>query len=84
MMIGFVRGATRIIGKSQGYFGLPLRDEVINCSVNGEGTPAMTTAWMPTPEELERLNAGAPVHLTVLGTMHPPVMVEVGEVPDEA
>lgn len=84
MQIGRIKGATRVIGKSQGYMGLPLRDEVINDSVNGEGTPAMVTAWLPTPKELEALNAGAPVHVRILGTGHPPIMVEVGEPPDEA
>lgn len=81
MQIGRVSGATRTIGKSQGYMGLPLRDEIINCSVNGEHTPVMVTAWFPTPAELALLNAGAPVHLRVLGVNHPPVMVEVGEAP---
>ncbi|EPE99523.1 hypothetical protein [Rhizobium grahamii] len=84
MQIAMIEGATRIIGKSQGYLGLPLLDEVIHCTVGGEGTPAMVTAWSPTPEELARLNAGASVHLRVLGTMHPPVMVDVGEPPIEA
>ncbi|NTH50493.1 hypothetical protein G6L09_05830 [Agrobacterium rhizogenes] len=83
MQIAMIEGATRIIGKSQGYLGLPLRDEVINCAVDGDGTPAMVTAWLPTPDELARLNAGASVHLRILGTMHPPVMVEVGEPPLE-
>jgi hypothetical protein len=78
MIIAMVEGATRIIGKSQYYLGLPLRDEIINCSVNGH-TPTMVTAWEPTPEELERLNAGAKVYLRVLGVAHPPVMIEVGE-----
>ncbi|WP_280987445.1 hypothetical protein [Georhizobium profundi] len=41
----------------------------------------MVTAWQPTPDELERLNAGASVHLRVLGVAHPPVMVEVGPAP---
>jgi hypothetical protein len=82
MQIGMIEGATRIIGKSQGYLGLPLRDELINCSVDGDGTPAMVTAWIPSPDELARLNAGASVHLRVLGTMHPPVMVEVGQPTD--
>ncbi|KJZ31642.1 hypothetical protein TW83_07720 [Paracoccus sp. S4493] len=81
MLIGTIEGVTRVIGKSQGYLGLPLRDEVMNCTVNGEGTPAMVTAWQPTPEELARLNAGASVHLRVLGTVHPPVMVGVGDPP---
>ena len=82
MQIGMIEGATRIIGKSQGYLGRPLRDEIANCTVGGDQTPAMVTAWFPTPDELERLIAGAPVHLRILGVAHPPVMVEVGDAPD--
>ncbi len=80
MQIGHVAGATREIGKSQGYRGLPLRDEIINCAVNGL-TPSMVSAWIPTPKEIEAIVAGAPVHLRVLGVTHPPVSIEVGEVP---
>lgn len=80
MMIARIPNATRTIGKSQGYLGLPLRDEVRNTTVDGPQTPCMVTAWEPTPDELERLNAGASVHLIVLGTVHPPVMLEVGAV----
>ena len=73
---------TRVLGKSQGYYGLPIRDEVHNDSVTGPGTPVMVTAWFPTPDELAALNAGAPIHLTVVGTGHPPVMMGVGDVPE--
>jgi hypothetical protein len=52
MQIGRIEGTTRVLGRSQGYLGLPVRDEVITCAVGGEGTPAMTTAWHPTPAEL--------------------------------
>ena len=83
MQIGMIEGVTRIIGKSQGYLGLPIRDEIIQCTVNGNGTPAMVTAWTPTPDELDRLIAGASVHLRVLGTSHPPVMMSVGDPPSE-
>lgn len=82
MQIGRVQGTTRVLGKSQGYMGLPLRDELINCKVGGEGVPSMVTAWHPTPKELEALNAGAPVHVRLIGDAHPPIMVEVGEVPE--
>ncbi len=81
MIIGRIPGATRVLGKSQGYLGLPIRDEVINEGVNGPGTPAMVTAWEPTPDELDRLAKGAAVHVRILGTAHPPIMVEVGETP---
>jgi hypothetical protein len=83
MQIGRIAGATRVLGKSQGYLGLPLRDVVIPCSVNGPGTPAMETAWFPDPAELAAINAGAPVILRVLGTAHPPVYIGVGEPPAE-
>ncbi|MDO5895111.1 hypothetical protein [Agrobacterium sp. Azo12] len=83
MQIAMIEGATRIIGKSQGYLGLPLRDEIVECTVNGQGTPAMVTAWSPTPDELARLNAGASVHLRILGSSHPPVMLDVGDPPTE-
>lgn len=81
MHIGRIEGATRVLGKSQGYLGLPIRDEIINCSVGGERTPAMVTAWLPMPEELALLNSGATVHVRLIGTGHPPIMVEVGPVP---
>lgn len=68
---------TRVVGASQGYIGLPIRDEQVNCSVNGEGTPMMVTAWQPTPEELAALNAGAVVQVKILGTIHPPIMLGV-------
>lgn len=84
MMIKRIEGATRVIGKSQGFMGLPLRDEVITCTVSGPGVPSMVSAWEPTPEELQRLNAGAPVLLRVLGSAHPPVMIEVGDPIQEA
>lgn len=79
MIILRIQGATRVLGKSQGYMGLPLRDELVHCSVGGEETPSMVTAWEPTPDELARLNAGAPVLLRLIGTGHPPVMIEVGD-----
>lgn len=74
MIIKMIDGVTRVIGKAQGYLGLPLRDELTNCSVGGV-VPSMVTAWEPTPEELAALNAGGAVYLRILGTAHPPVMV---------
>ena len=82
MIIKMIEGATRNIGKSQGYIGLPLRDEVVDDIVTGPGTPVMVSAWEPTPAELERLAKGAPILLRVVGQIHPPVMIEVGELPE--
>lgn len=81
MEINDIKDATRTIGEQQGYRGLPLRDVKIDCSVNGPDTPAMESEWLPTISEVERLKAGAPIILRILGTEHPPVLIEVGEVP---
>lgn len=81
MMIGRIEGCTRVLGKSQGYLGLPVRDLVIADAVNGPGTPAMETAWLPTPAEIEKIRAGAPIILRLIGSGHPPAMIDVGEVP---
>lgn len=83
MQIGMIKGCTRIIGKSQGYLGLPLRDIKIDCSVAGPGTPAMETAWLPTPKEIEAITAGAPIILRIHGAGHPPVMLYIGEAPND-
>lgn len=82
MQPGMIRNHTRVVGKSQGYIGLPIRDVTINCTVNGANTPAMETAWFPTPAELAALQAGAPVLVRILGTAPPPMFVETGDVPE--
>lgn len=82
MEIGRIRDTTRVLGKTQGYYGLPIRDIVINDSVTGPDTPAMETAWFPSPDELAALQAGAPIILRLCGTAHPPVMLYTGELPE--
>jgi hypothetical protein len=77
MMIRRIAGATRVLGKAQGYLGLPVRDVLVNDSVNGPSTPAMETAWEPMPDELERLAEGASVVVQLLGSLHPPIMLGV-------
>lgn len=74
-----IQGATRTIGESQGYIGIPIRDELQDCAVNGPDTPVMVTAWAPTREEIMILEMGAPILLHILGTAHPPVRITVGE-----
>jgi hypothetical protein len=36
-----------------------------------DGVPCVVVAWLPEPRELEALNRGAPVFLTVLGGLPP-------------
>lgn len=76
MMINAIEGCTRVIGKSQGYLGLPLRDAEV------DGVPTMTSSWQPTPTELAQLAAGAPIYVTLLGQAHPPIIVSIGPVPE--
>jgi hypothetical protein len=81
MQIGMIPGHTRICGKSQGFMGLPLRDATLD--VEGVGlVNEMTSAWLPTPKELEALNAGAAVHVKIWGNVPAPMLVEVGEIPE--
>lgn len=95
MEIGRIIGATRVLGKSQGYIGLPVRDEAKNLGdlphmlqtfhndkVTGPLTPTMETVWFPSPDELARLAAGAGIHVSLVGTGHPPIMLVIGEVPE--
>lgn len=81
MQIGRIEGATRLLGKSQNYRGLPVRDQRIVDASNGQEAPEMISARLPTDKEIAAIAAGAPIYLAVLGTEHPPVRVEVGEVP---
>lgn len=76
-----IPGFTRLLGKSQGYLGLPVRDEIFQDTAAGVEANAMRSAWEPNPDELERLNAGASVHVRLLGTAHPPIIVEAGPAP---
>ena len=67
-----IDGATRILGEAQGYRGLPVRDVVIG------DAQFMMSAWAPTEDEIEALRNGALIILSVAGTGHPPVLINVG------
>lgn len=83
MEIGRIEDLTRELGKSQGYLGLPIKDVVLSCNVGGEKTRAMQSAWLPTSKEIDAIKNGAPIILTLHGTQHPPVMIEVGAIPTD-
>ena len=82
MNIGRIQGTTRVLGKDQGYLALPVRDEILDCPPVGR-VPTMTTSWEPTPDELQKIAEGAPVYVRIFGINHPPIMVYVGDPPDE-
>lgn len=81
MNIERIAGCTRMIGESQGYIGLPLRDEIVTDSATGATVCQMTSRWRPTPEELTALLNGGCVYLSVFGhpvkPSHPPVRLYV-------
>jgi hypothetical protein len=81
--IARIKGATRVLGESQGFLGLPIRDEVIETSVGDtiEQMPSMVSEWEPTPQEYAAILAGAPIQIRLLGSQHPPIMVLVGDIP---
>lgn len=51
----------------------------VRATRSAEGIPMLSSVWLPSPEELDKLKKGAPVILTLLTQAgHPPVMVTVG------
>lgn len=83
MIPGRIEGASLTLGKPKDWqessgrcCGLPVR--VIDCDT----LHAFQSAWLPTPEELRDLNAGAAVHITIVGRAHPPIALSVGPVPE--
>lgn len=78
MIIARIEGATRVLGQSQGYRGLPILDTTLN---DDASQPVMVSAWEPTPDEIEKIVAGAKIRLWVLGIAHPPVIIDVADVP---
>jgi hypothetical protein len=68
-----IDGCTRTLGEAQGYRPLHVRD-----MVNLDDSVCMKSQWCPSAEELELLNKGGRIFLTVLGRSHPPVLLEVG------
>jgi len=74
-------GQTRVLGASQGYRPLPVRDGLFVDEAGSASVPCMTTHWRPSAEELAALAAGAPVVINILGTSHPPILVETGSGP---
>lgn len=84
MQIGMIENHTRVCGKEQGYAGLPIRDETLQVDFGANGIQSvnqMTSAWLPTPDEITRIQNGAAIHVKILGVTPAPMQVEVGEAP---
>lgn len=74
------------IEKADGVFGAPSdwKDDGTSCEglpvrlIQTDQGPFLVSAWLPTPDELAKLNAGATVKLWVRGPGHPVVALSVG------
>ena len=74
-----IAGQTRYLGPPENFeqtetrrcVGLSIRDVV------HDGVRYMVSRYEPTPDELERLNAGQPVELWIAGTSHPMIAIQV-------
>ncbi|PDS97549.1 hypothetical protein CO659_12880 [Rhizobium sp. S9] len=71
MEIAHIDGATRVLGESQGYRGLPIVDTMFG------DAPAMVSEWVPSAGERAAIASGKSLFLWLLGTQHPPVMMTV-------
>ena len=75
-----IADATAVLGQPKDWnverdgpvAGLPVRREML------DRAHCLTSAWMPTPEEVQQLVFGGAVHLHVLGAGHPVVAITVG------
>lgn len=74
-----IPNATRVLSAPPGW------DEEVDgacgtlpiCDVADGSVNIMYSYWEPTPDELERLSAGASLVLGVVGRAHPPVSIQV-------
>lgn len=73
MNIAHIKGATRVLGESQGYRGLPIVDTMFG------DDPAMVSEWVPSADERAAIAGGKSIFLSILGTQHPPVLIEVDD-----
>jgi hypothetical protein len=81
MIIGRIRGATRVLGKPANWHETHPDQECGELAIVDipaeQGGPQMVSAWFPTPEEMMLLRSGQPVYLSIFGTVHPPVALWV-------
>jgi len=81
MLAKRIEGATQVAGRSQGFIGLPIRQEMAELTFEGEAAPRqvsqLVTHWEATPRELEAMATGAAVEIKILANLHPPILVGV-------
>lgn len=74
MLIGRIRGANKVYRAPEGMDNC----QDLHVNVQREGAVVITTsAWFPSPDEVQRLVAGQPIHLHIYGHGHPVVAMSV-------
>jgi len=76
MIVGRIRGSNFVY---KAPVGMDNCQDLHVAVYEDEDVRVMSSAWMPTPEELARLNAGQPIHLHIYGQGHPVVSMSVPE-----
>lgn len=75
-----IEGATRYLGAPKGWdpakSGECSHLAILDAELK-DGTRVMISAWEPTPAEIERMAAGKPLYLQIVGGAHPPVALWV-------
>lgn len=67
-----IEGFTRVLGESQGYEPLHVKDELFaDANVEGHQIHIMSAWFKPTMAELSMMLAGGSVEVTILGTTLP-------------
>lgn len=69
-------GYTRVLGRSQGFIGLPVKDAVMECDVGGP-VETMTSEWELSPQDIAEIVEGGRIRITLQGTAHPPILVSI-------
>jgi hypothetical protein len=79
-----IGGFTNIMRKPDKWnHKIPCEDLYVRAVRSADGMPTVTSAWLPSKEELEQLNNGCPVLVSIITTqpLHP-MSINVGTVID--
>jgi hypothetical protein len=78
MIPGVIQGANLRLGKPSDMSDEECKPLHVRRCTDESGYAIMQSAWFPSPDELKRMQEGAPVIFTVYGTVHPPIWLDVG------
>lgn len=74
MLIGRIRGANKVYAAPAN---MPECQDLYTKVWTADGMQVNSSAWFPTPAEVERIKAGQPIHLHIFGQGHPVVSMSV-------